>query len=289
MKRTNNVIKVFIAAMSLFSVVFLSSCSKENLQNKSVQNGSVSNSTVANTPVAVWNFDSSFNESKQHLKGVAHKNATFTSTSAARDGIAAFLSPKNGFVSYNNAGTALPNLTTGLSGDFWVFAYPKEGGAQCIWCIPQVTDLNGDPSFWPDQHVLLDGYNSAQGDSGLIKVMFKLNKNVPYNEEWTQAGGIPKFYHRWSHIQYSYDGGTSQYTLKVNGQTYFDHVVLYNSGDTTTRQPAGNLAPNPSPHGVLIGAFQNQWNAGVFGPPEVWMLPFKGKIDALKIYDKSIF
>ena len=288
MKRTNNATKVLIAATTLFSVVFLNSCSKENLQNKPLESNTVSNSTLA-APIALWNFDSSFTESKHNLLGVAHKNATFTSTAQAKNGSAAFLSNKNGFVSYAKAGPALPNLTTGLSADFWVYSFGKEGGAQCIFCVPEVTDQNGDPAFWPTHHVLLDGYSSSQGDTALIKVMFKANRNITYNEQWNTVGGIPNFYHRWSHVQYSYNGSTSQFTLIVNGHKYLDKVTLYTNAVDQGGVPLGNLAPDPSPHGVVVGAFQNTWQPGVFGAAQVWMLPFKGRIDALKIYNTAIF
>ena len=290
MKRTNNLTKVFIAATTLFSVAFFNSCSKDNLQSQKAQSSAVDNGTLATaSPIALWNFDSSFTEAKHNLQGVAHKGATFTSTAQAKNGSAAFLSKNAGFVSYNNAGSALSNLTTGLSADFWVYSYGKEGGAQELWCLPQVTDQNGDPAFWPTQHVELDAYNAAKGDTGLVKIMFKANRNVPYNEEWTEIGNIPNFYHRWSHIQYSYNGATSEFTAIINGHKYVDKQIKYTNDPTQGGVPLGNIAPNPSPHGIVIGAYQNTWQPGTFGAPQSWMLPFKGRIDALKIYNKAIF
>jgi hypothetical protein len=285
MKKTNSGIKIFVAGILLMSVMFLNSCSK-NIQDKSaapVQDNSIDGSELAGTPVALWNFDSSWTEAKQHLIGMAHNRLKFSSTAQAHAGKAAFKSNDSGYVSYNNAGTALPNLTTGLTVDFWLYAYPKEGGAQCVWCLPQTG------AFWPTQHVLLDGYNAAQGDSGLIKVMFKANKAIDYNEQWTVVGGIPNFYRHWTHVQYSYNGSTSKYTLKVNGHKYFDAVTLYDRGDSATRQPLGNLNPNPGTHGIVIGAFQNTWDPVLFGDRQPWMLGFKGRIDQLKIYNTALF
>jgi hypothetical protein len=284
MKKTKNG-KMLVAAGLLLSIIILGSCNKD-VQNSAIpaQNNGISDDGVeAVAPVAIWKFDSSWTEAKQSLIGRPHNKVKFSSTADAYAGKAAFLSKDSGYVSYNDAGTALPNLTTGLTVDFWMYAYPKTGGAQCVWCLPQTG------AFWPTQHVLLDAYNTNQGDSGLIKVMFKANKAIPYNEQWTEKGGIPNFYRRWTHVQYSYNGSTSKYTLKVNGKKYFDGVVLYDSGDTLTRQPLGNLNPNPGTHVIVIVDFQNTWDPTLFGAREPWMLGFKGRIDNLKIYDTALF
>ena len=268
-----------VVAGTLLSVMFLNSCNK-TLQDTSATDVE-DNAIGAATPVALWNFDSSMKETMQDLVGVPHNDARFSTTAEAHNGKAAGLSPDSGFVTYDDAGTALPNLTTGLTVDFWVFAYPKEGGAQCIWCLPQTG------AFWPTHHVLLDNYNIAKGDTGLIKIMFKANKSIDYNERWTEVGNIPEFYHHWSHIQYAYDGATSELTVKVNGHKYVDHQKQYTDATNTTL--LGNLMPNPGTHGIVIGAFQNAWNEKLFGAPEPWMLGTKGRIDRFKIFDTALF
>ena len=277
MKRT-----MVVAGTMLLSVVFLNSCTK-TMQDKSttlVQNNAVDAAIAAATPIAVWNFDSSTRESKQHLIGVAHNQARYSTTDQAHMGIAAGLSPDSGYISYEDAGTALPNLTTGFTVDFWLYPQQPSEGAHCVFCIPQTG------AFWPTHHVLTDAWSAPWGDTGLIKVMFKANKAVSFNERWTEAR-VPNFHNHWVHVQYSYDGATSEYTLKVNGHTYFDHVVFYTDGTNTT--PLGNLNPNPGSHGVVIGAFQNQWDPGLFGAAEPWMGKYAGRIDELKIYDTALF
>lgn len=289
MKKTNNMMKAF-AAIALSSAVVLSSCSKQDLRNQpTVQDNNSSNSTLA-SPIATWSFDSTFKEGVLNLNGVPHKGATFTATAQARVGSAAFFSPSHGYVSYSNTGSKLPKLTTGLTVDFWLFANPKTGGAQCVWAMPQSMELTGDPAFWPDHHVLLDSYaGSQQGDSGLIKVMFKANRNIPYNQEWTVVGGIPNFYHRWTHVQYSYNGATSEFTLIINGTTYSDHITLYTDNPDQGGVPLGNIEANYDPQGILFGAFQNQWKPDLFGAPSDFMLPFKGRIDNFKVFNKANF
>ena len=283
MKKSNNVIKVFMAAIALFSAVLLNSCTKD-MHDKTapLQDNSIDDAIESTPPVAFWRFDSSWTEAKQHLAGIA-KRAKFSTTAQAYVGKAAFLSADSGFVGYTDAGTALPNLTTGFTVDFWVYAYPKEGGAQCVWCIPQTG------AFWPDHHVLLDAYNKSQKDTALIKVMFKANKAVPYNEEWQVYGGIPNFYHHWAHVQYSYNGSTSKFSLKVNGKYLAHSVTIYDNDPGAGGQPLGNLNPNPGSHGVVIGAFQNLWNPTLFGAAQPWMLGFKGRVDNLKVYDTALF
>jgi hypothetical protein len=279
-----NSIKMLVAGGVLLSLMFLNSCSK-NMQDAAIpaQNDHASDASdnVLSVAIAYWTFDSTWTEQKEGLAGVAHNHLHYSGTAQAHNGIAAFKSNDSGYVSYDDAGTTLPNLTSEFTVDFWVYAYPKEGGAQCIWCLPQTG------AFWPDMHVLLDGYNAAQGDTALIKVMFKANKAIDYNEQWTVVGGIPHFYHHWSHIRYSYRSSTSQFTLKVDTTTYVDHVTLYTDGTNTT--PLGKLNPNPGTHGIVIGTFQNVWDPVLFGPREPWMLDFKGRIDQLRVYKNALF
>lgn len=283
MKKTNNVSKMLMVAIVLGSVALLNSCSKDMRdQSAAVQSNSIDDGTQAGAPVAFWKFDSSWTEAKQKLKGVAHR-AKFSTPADAYAGKAAFLSKDSGLVSYNSAGTALPNLTSGLTVDFWVYAYAKTGGAQSIWCLPQTG------AFWPTQHVLLDGYNTAQKDTALIKVMFKANQSIPWNEQWQVYGGIPKFYKHWSHVQYSYNGSTSKFTLKVNGKKIANAVTLYTDDPNNGGVPLGNLNPNPGTHGIVIGGFQNQWDKTLFGDPQPWMLGFKGRVDNLKIWNTANF
>jgi len=157
MKRTNNSFKMLTAGALLLSVMFLNSCSK-TMQDKSapVQDNAISDASLATAPIAIWNFDSTWKEGKQHLVGVAHQRARFSSTAQAHLGKAAFLSPDSGYVSYDNAGTALPNLTTGLTVDFWVYEQKPSIEAHTIFCIPQTVDQNGQPAFWPTHHVITD-------------------------------------------------------------------------------------------------------------------------------------
>lgn len=283
MKKITNGMSFLLAGALAMSVMVMSSCNKNSdlKPAANTNNALIDGDELAGSPIAQWNFDSSWKESKQHLAGVGHNGVKYSSTAQAHTGKSAFLSPDSGYVSYNSAGTALPNLTTGLTVDFWVYAYAQTGGASCIFAIPQTG------AFWPTHHVLLDGYNAAQGDSALIKVMFKANKSIDYNERWEVVGGIPKFYKHWSHVQYSYDGSTSKFTLKVNNKTLIDHVVQYTDGTNTTL--LGNLNANPGSHGVVIGGFQNQWDSALFGDPQSWMLHFKGRIDGLKIYNTALF
>jgi hypothetical protein len=135
--------------------------------------------------------------------------------------------------------------------------------------------------------VLLDAWSAAKKDTGLIKVMFKANKNISYNERWTEVGNIPLFYRHWSHIQYAYNGATSELTIKVNGHTYVNKAIQYTDGTNTTK--LGNLVANPGTHGIVIGDFQNTWDPGLFGAPQSWMRRFKGRIDNLKIYNVALF
>lgn len=279
MKKTN-LLKLIATSAFALPVLFLTSCNKD-MKDKTAQTSAVNESVAATNPIADWEFDSSWKESVSNLTGTPHNGVKFSTTALAYSGASSFQSKDSGYVSYNKTGSKLPNLKTAFTVDFWLYAYPKEGGAQCVWCMPQTG------AFWPTQHVLLDGYNSAQKDSGLIKVMFKANRDITYNEEWTTVGGIPKFYNRWTHVQYSYSSTNSQFTLIVNGKKRFQDT-LFTNDPAMGGQPLGTFEPNPNPKGILMGTFQNIWDPTLFGDRQVWMLPFKGRIDQFKVYGKEL-
>ena len=131
MKQTKNGIKMLVAAIVLLSVISVSSCNKEaktpsesKIQNT---NNSLDAARMAGSPVAWFKFDSSWKESVQSLTGVAKSGAKYSKTAWAKAGKAAFQSGDKGFITYASAGTALPNLTSALSVDFWIYGTPKEG------------------------------------------------------------------------------------------------------------------------------------------------------------------
>ena len=284
MKQTKNGLKTLCAAGLILSVLSMGSCNKEAQKLPSIQSSSSDESVLVGTPIAWWKFDSSWKQTVGNLPGLPHNGVKYTSTANAKYGKAAFLSLDSGFSTNNSVPAKLAGIDTALTVDFWIFATaPQPGGAQCLFALPQTG------SFWPNMHVLLDGYNPGQGDSMLIKTMFKANKpGVTYIEQWVDAGGIPNGYNHWTHIQFSYRGSTSKYTLKVNGHTYVDHRVLYNNDPMSGGTPLGSLA-FINTHGFVVGAFQNTWDPVLFGAPQPWMLKYKGRIDQLKIYNTALF
>lgn len=278
--------KTLVAGGLLLSVMAFSSCSKTSQVAKtdsSTQRPTEDLAAPVTQPIAQWNFDSSWIEAKQKLKAIGHDAVTYTSTANAHAGKAAFWSKDSGYVSYISPGTALPAISSGLTVDFWIYASPTTLGAQSLFALPQTG------AFWPNMHVLLDAYNTAQGDTMLVKTMFKDNNpGVTYIEQWQAQGGIPKGYNHWTHIQFSYSGSNSEYTLKVNNKVYIDHVVLYTNDPTMGGVPCGNILFN-NLDGFVIGTFQNIWNPKTFGVRQSWMQPYKGRIDALKIYNTALF
>ena len=157
MKQTKSGIRMLIAGGVLLSVLSLGSCNKDAQRQPSAQDNVQSNSLtedeaiLAAEPIARWKFDSSFKESQQKLAGVGKNGATYVPTAQAIVGTSAFKSKDSAYVTYASAGTALPNISSGLTVDFWVYATPKTGGAQCLFALPQTG------SFWPNMHVLTDG------------------------------------------------------------------------------------------------------------------------------------
>lgn len=216
--------------------------------------------------VAFWNFNEGLSDSVQNLAGTAAN----TSFAAGRKG-QALKGAANGYVAYENAGTALPALQS-FTVAMWMNTQKHDGGAQCVFMLPKTSD------FWGNMFMLIEGNNTA-ADSMLIKVNFA--------GQWAELTGVnrvPNMYGSWKHVAFSYNATTSKFSMYING-------IKLNLPATITDRKAG-----ANPLGALrftdaskfvIGGFQQHLGAP-WSAPDGWMLNYTGLLDEFRIYNAAI-
>lgn len=165
---------------------------------------------------------------------------------------------------------------------FWMNTTKHEGGAQCVFMLPNTND------FWGNSFMLIEG-NTAKHDSMLVKFNFAGNwveftgkNNVNGLNLW------PNAYGKWKHVAFSYDGISSKFA------TYVDGVKLPLAPSVTDRTkeikpkefvPLGPLKmANVSK--FVLGGFQQ--HIGIKAPADDWMLHYTGMLDQFRVYTKAL-
>jgi hypothetical protein len=281
-------IKKSAAALLLATAIAGTSCTKADY-NDDVTKGSpppigsyTNSSEIAPTDlVAYFPFDGSATDSKGSISG-----GTLTGGSSFGTGKKgqAYQGTANGFISYANAG-ALANLTS-FTTTMWINTTRHTGGAQGVFAVSKQ-----DGSFWGNFFVIIEG--AAANEGMLAKLHFEKNVTpaIANTEQWLETGGnlrsgpLGDMYGNWRHIAFTYDETTSKVGLYVSGnQVTLDSATTNRKASGTT--PLGALAFKNATR-FVVGGFQNHLGAP-YNTPEVWMLPYTGKLDELRFYKKAL-
>jgi hypothetical protein len=278
-----NAIIVFTTLLTM-SVVF-TRCTKPELDDDYVKGdpppvagGYVNSNEIAPTSlVAHFAFEGNVNDAKGAVTGGTASGTT--SFVPGRKG-QAYQGSTNGFIAYSNPGpiAALTSFTVSL----WINTAKHDGGAQGVFTLAKQ-----DGSFWGNFFMTIEGNNTSDNRM-FMKLHFE--KNTATNiEQWIEPSGDFRptdMYNAWRHVVWTYDATTSKAGLYISGQK----MALPTGAEDRKADAAG------TPLGALnfknatkfvIGAFQNQLGAP-FNAPESWMLPYTGKLDEFRIYNKAL-
>lgn len=196
----------------------------------------------------------------------------------------AYKGSTTGLISYTNVSDRIKNLKS-ITQSMWIKTSQHDGGAQCVFMLPKTTD------FWGNIFVLIEG-----STDGKMLLKFHIQKDVtpavPWAGQFIETGGTNKLsgmYDKWKHLVWSYDGGSSTFSLYVDG-------VLVPLPDSITKRfandpaqgglPLGNLA-NSNVSKFAIGGFQ-QHLGSPWANPDGWMLKYTGLLDEFRLYDKTL-
>lgn len=279
---------VGFTALLAMSVVF-SKCTKPELDDDfplgdppPVAGGYVNSSEISPTNLVThFTFDGTIADAKGGVTGGATSGTT--SFVPGRKG-QAYQGSTNGFIVYSNPGpiATLTSFTVSL----WINTNKHDGGAYGVFTLAKQ-----DGSFWGNFFMMIEGNNSSSNRM-FMKLHFEKN-NAPFIEHWAEPHGFgavdyrpDDMYGAWRHIVWTYDATTSKVGFYVSGQKRELPPGAEDRKADGTGAPLGPLNfKNPTK--FIIGGFQNQLGAP-FNAPESWMLPYAGKLDEFRIYNKAL-
>lgn len=279
---------VFLAVAILCGTVF-STCTEPELDDDfivgdppPVAGGFVNSTEISpSSLVAHFTFDGTIADAKGGVTGgVASGNTSFV---PGRKG-QAYQGSLNGYIAYSNPGpiATLSSFTVSL----WINTGKHDGGAQGVFNLAKQ-----DGSFWGNFFMMIEGNNSSSNRM-FMKLHFEKN-NAPFIEHWIEPHGFgaidyrpEDMYNAWRHVVWTYDAATSKAGLFVNGQKRELPPGAEDRKADGSGAPLGALNFKSATK-FVIGAFQNQLGPP-FNSPEPWMLPYTGRLDELRFYNKAL-
>ena len=236
-----------------------------------------SNEIATANLVAHFPFEGTVDDAKGAVTG--GKASGTTSFVTGRKG-QAYQGSTNGFIGYTNPGP-LAGLTS-FTVSMWIYTGKHDGGAQGVFGLAKQ-----DGSFWGNFFMMIEGNNSSENRM-FMKLHFEKN-TATYIEHWIEPFGDFRpndMYNAWRHVAWTYDAATSKAALYVSGQK----MPLPPGAEDRKADGSGAALGGlnfKSATKFVIGAFQNQLGAP-FNSPEPWMLPYTGKLDELRFYNKAL-
>lgn len=222
-----------------------------------------------NAPLQMYlPFENSVLDSAQFQKGT-ESNVTYVNGVRGM----AYKGSNNTQLQYPSA-LKMANMTS-FTVSFWMNTEKHDGGAQCVFMLPNTED------FWGNMFMMIEGNNSATDNTMLVKFNFGGNW-----VEFTGNNGLnrwPDMYGKWNHVVFSYDEVSSKFSVFVNGSRLNLPAAVTDrkKGDA----PLGPLAfKNVSK--FVIGGFQQ--HIGIRPPADSWMLRYTGMLDQFRVYTRAL-
>ncbi len=277
--------RISVWCMALAIGAVLTGCTKAELDDQfpagdppPVAGGFVNtNEIAAANLVAHFPFDGSIADAKGAVTGgVATGNTSFVTGRKGQ----AYQGSTTGFIGYSTPGP-LATLTS-FTVSMWINTGKHDGGAQGVFGLAKQ-----DGSFWGNFFMMIEGNNGPENKM-FMKLHFQKN-TAPFVEHWLEPFGDFRpndMYNAWRHVAWTYDAATSKASFYVSGQK----LNLPPGAEDRKADGTGTLLgalnfKNASK--FVIGAFQNQLGTP-FNSPEPWMLPYTGKLDELRFYNKAL-
>jgi hypothetical protein len=272
-----------IASM-MMAVMIFTACEKENTEGgentdfPDIAGYTNSDEVGAEDIVAHFRFEGNVEDAKGNVTGGNGTNVSYVEGKLGQ----AYKGSTNSFIAYENPGT-LANLTS-FTVAMWINTGKHEGGAQSLFMLP------GTSGFWGNFFSLIEGGTS---DNMQLKVHFQKHATpaIARTEQWVDLGGdnrIPDMYNQWKHIAYSYDEGSSEFSMYINGSKLNlpENFSKRLTADPPAGQPLGPLAFKDVSR-FIIGGFHAHLGSP-WGAPDPWMLTYTGAMDEFRIYDRAL-
>lgn len=261
----NLIVKGSASLVLILSMCF-SSCQKMERPEMDII---ADDSVRMNAPLQMYlPFENSVLDSAQYQKGT-ESNVTYVNGVRGM----AYKGASNAQLQFPSA-LKMATMTS-FTVSFWMNTEKHDGGAQCIFMLPNTED------FWGNMFMTIEGNNSPTDNTMLAKFNFVGNW-----VEFTGNNGLnrwPDMYGKWNHVVFTYDEVSSKFSTYINGSK------LDLPANVTDRKNGSNPLGPLSFKNVskfVIGGFQQ--HIGIRSPADSWMLHYTGLLDQFRVYTRAL-
>jgi hypothetical protein len=201
--------------------------------------------------------------------------------------------------SFNSGYMAYPaiaalNTTSGsVSISCWAFLSNNKANPAAVSTTSPIFSLTRTGEAFGNLNLMAETHGLVTSDSIQMKGVFRIKKadgtefggdavNMIKQESWmdaTHTWNANKIGGKWAHVVYIFDGPTATNKIYVNG------VKISNSAWEVRNNGAAFPLNHFTPTRPVIGALENV----VTGTnTDTWNAALKGKVDELRIYDKTL-
>ncbi len=280
--------KFFISALALsLTITALTSCSSSSDPLPPIGGYNSASEVAASSLKAYWPLNG---DGKESISNTAPTTTVATTYEAGIKGQAATFNA--GYMAY--PAIAALNTTSGsVSISCWAFLSNNKANPDAVSTISPIFSLTRTGEAFGNLNLMAETHGLVTSDSIQMKGIFRIKKpdgtelggdavNMIRQEPWmdpTHTWNANKIGGKWAHVVYIFDGPTGTNKIYVNG------VKISNSAWEVRNGGAAFPLNHFTPTRPVIGALETVVNGT---NTDTWNAALKGKVDELRIYDKTL-
>jgi hypothetical protein len=280
--------KFFISALALsLTITALTSCSSSSDSLPPIGGYNSASEVAASSLKAYWPLNG---DGKESISNTAPTTTVATTYVTGIKGQAASFNA--GYMAYPSI--AALNTTSGsVSISCWAFLSNNKANPTAVSSTSPIFSLTRTGEAFGNLNLMAETHGLVTSDSIQMKAIFRIKKadgtefggdavNMTKQESWmdnTHTWNANKIGGKWAHVVYIFDGPTATNKIYVNG------VKISNSAWEVRNGGAAFPLNHFTPTRPVIGALETVVNGT---NTDTWNAALKGKVDELRIYDKTL-
>ena len=280
--------KFFISALALsLTITALTSCSSSSDSLPPIGGYNSASEVAASSLKAYWPLNG---DGKESISNTAPTTTVATTYVTGVKGQAASFS--SGYMAYPSI-TALNTTSGSVSISCWAFLSNNKVNPAAVSTTSPIFSLTRTGEVFGNLNVMAETHGLVTSDSIQMKAIFRIKKadgtefggdavNMIKQESWmdnAHTWSANKIGGKWAHVVYIFDGPTATNKIYVNG------VKISNSAWEVRNGGAAFPLNHFTPTRPVIGALETVVNGT---NTDTWNAALKGKVDELRIYDKTL-
>lgn len=280
--------KFFISALALsLTITALTSCSSSSDSLPPIGGYNSASEVAASSLKAYWPLNG---DGKESISNTAPTTTVATTYVTGIKGQAASFNA--GYMAYPSI--AALNTTSGsVSISCWAFLSNNKANPTAVSSTSPIFSLTRTGEAFGNLNLMAETHGLVTSDSIQMKAIFRIKKadgtefggdavNMTKQESWmdnTHTWNANKIGGKWAHVVYIFDGPTATNKIYVNG------VKISNSAWEVRNGGAAFPLNHFTPTRPVIGALETVVNGT---NTDTWNAALKGKVDELRIFDKTL-